>query len=91
MGDMGDDFNAMKAAKKEKRADNREHSAGLLKQAGVEFESRNLAAHLIVKAGAQVIDFWPGTGLWIVRGQATQRRRGVRHLLAHVQKAKARP
>lgn len=30
------------------------------------------------------VDFWPGTGLWIVRGEQ-QRWRGVRKLLAFVE------
>jgi hypothetical protein len=83
---MGDDFNALKKFKQEKRADNREHSAALLVQSGIKFEARNLDAHLIVQAGAKIVDFWPGTGLWIVRGETTKRQRGVRHLIDFVRK-----
>lgn len=49
----------------------------MLTAAGVNFESKNIDAHLIVKMPGKTIDFWPGTGLWMVRGQPT-RRYGVR-------------
>lgn len=84
MSDMGDDFNAWKKAKQEKRASNREDSAAILTRAGVLFESKNIGAHLIVTAGAKIVDFWPGTGLWIVRG-ANNKRRGVHKLIEYVE------
>lgn len=70
--------------KQEKRASNREQSAAILTRSGVIFESKNGGAHLIVLAGSKGIDFWPGTGLWIVRGEKN-RRRGVRKLLEFVE------
>jgi len=76
-----EDYRAWDKAKQEKRADNRAQSASILARAGVIFESRNDGAHLVVLAGAHVVDFWPGTGLWIVRGSQA-RKRGVRALLA---------
>lgn len=84
MGDMGDDFNFMKNRSREKRADNREYSAAVLTRSGIVFESKNMDAHLIVLGGAKVIDFWPGTGLWIVRG-SKEKRRGVRKLVEFVE------
>lgn len=84
MGDVGDDFNALKKYRQEKRADNRDQSAALLSRAGVIFESKNIGAHLIVEGGAKTIDFWPGTGLWIVRG-TKEKRRGVRKLIDYVE------
>jgi len=83
MSDMGDDFHALKRFKQEKRADNREASAEMLKAAGIAFKSKNIDAHLIVQAGSKVVDFWPGTGLWIVRG-ISRKGRGVRSLIAFV-------
>lgn len=83
MGDTGDDFNARRAAKQEKRADNREQSAEVLTRAGVVFESKNMGAHLIVQAGASVVDFWPGTGLWIARPLG-EKGRGVAKLVRFV-------
>jgi len=80
MGDMGEIFNAMKEASKEKRASNRVESSQLLTKANILYETKNLGAHLIVNGD---IDFWPGTGLWIVRGNS-KKRRGVRKLIRYV-------
>lgn len=66
--------------RQEKRADNRQSSTQQLKHAGIAFDDRNLGAHLIVSHHGYVIDFWPGTGLWIVRGKTT-RHRGVSKLI----------
>lgn len=80
--DMGAYWRGVKAASQAKRADNRESSsAELLREAGVHFTAKNGGAHLIVRTdGGHVIDFWPGTGLWIMRG-STQRHGGVRKLI----------
>lgn len=80
MGDMGDIFNEMREASQKRRASNRENSAEILTRARIPFESKNDGAHLIVDGR---IDFWPGTGLWIVRGRK-QKRRGVRRLIIYV-------
>lgn len=81
MGDMRDDFRAMKQRSQEKRAGNREASAELLRAAGIEFVSKNEGAHLIVEGR---IDFWPGTGRWIVRSDKRIDRRGVKALINFV-------
>lgn len=80
MSEMADDFNAWNKLKQAKRASNREQSAELLRAEGLSFVERNAGAHITVFARGQIIDFWPGTGLWIVQG-STQRNRGVRNLL----------
>jgi len=84
MGDMGDYWRDVKPAMKEdsrrKRASNRNSSAANLAAAGIQFESKNGGSHLVASAADLVVDFWPGTGLWIVRGTG-ERRRGVRHLI----------
>ncbi len=84
MSDMGDLFNAHKKMKQEKRSDNREQSAEILARAGIIFESRNIGAHLIVSSSIGVIDFWPGTGKWIVRDKKKITRRGVAKLVNFV-------
>jgi hypothetical protein len=66
--------------RQEKRASNREQSAKMLTDAGIAFEAKNYGAHLVVDG---IIDFWPGTGLWMPRGTA-RRRYGVRNLISHV-------
>lgn len=48
MGDTGDDYKAMKEHSQKKRANNREGSAEMLTEAGIEYESKNNGAHLIV-------------------------------------------
>lgn len=54
---------AMQEASKQRRAFNRDSSAALLRANGVQFESKNDGAHLIVHAKGRVFDFWPGTVL----------------------------
>lgn len=71
---------AMAEASKQKRASNRDNSAVLLAAEGIEFTSHNLGAHLVVKGKGHTFDFWPGTGLWAMRG-STKKHRGVRRLV----------
>ena len=73
----------MKAEGQQRRASNREHGAQMLAEAGVLFESKNDGAHLIVHANGHTYDYWPGTGLWRMRG-STKQSRGVRGLLKRV-------
>ncbi len=86
MGDMGDFFNDWAKTKQEKRASNRDASPKLLADAGIKFSVRNGDAHLIVEAPTGLIDFWPGTGKWIVRG-AKRNGRGVRGLIKFIRGA----
>lgn len=79
-GSMGDFWRDVKAARQAKRASNRQTSAQILQAKGIAFEARNDGAHLIVQALGRTIDFWPGTGLWMVRGQP-KRYYGVRRLV----------
>lgn len=88
MGDMGDVFNDWREHKQAKRADNTKQSTALLQQAGVIFDSLNAGAHLVVQADPNVVDFWPSTGLWIVRGQPAKRR-GVRKLIEFVERSRS--
>ncbi|HEJ4320006.1 hypothetical protein PIGHUM_04436 [Pigmentiphaga humi] len=87
MGDMGDYWRDVRPAMKEesqrRRSSNRESSSRLLTEAGISFESKNEGSHLIVSGQGAVVDFWPGTGLWIVRG-SKERRRGVRQLITRL-------
>ena len=87
---MGDFWRDVNAARQQKRADNRASSADMLKTAGITFESKNIGAHLIVTALGQTFDFWPGTGLWMVRGKP-KRRYGVRGLIDACTPAGATP
>lgn len=88
MGDMGDDFNALRKYKQEKRASNRVTSADLLTKAGIPYEVRNGGAHLILKVEDYFIDFWPGTGKWATRGfRFSLVGRGVHGLIRHIKES----
>jgi hypothetical protein len=65
---------------RQKTAHNRKASAEYLNRFGISFEERNGGAHLIVSHGPRTVDFWPGTGLWIVR-VFCRHGRGVRNLV----------
>jgi hypothetical protein len=82
MGDMGDDFRAMKQHSKEKRASNTVTSTEILTQSSVEFESKNSGAHLIVVGAKGKIDFWPSTGKWAAR--SGNYGRGIKSLLSSI-------
>ena len=60
-------WRAHRHAQQDKRAANRDHSTKALTEAGIGFESRNGGAHLIMASPDGLVDFWPGTGKWIVR------------------------
>lgn len=82
MGDMGDDFRAMRKHWQEKRESNREQSTARLTREGVVFESKNDGIHLIVEGR---VDYWPSTGRWIERANR-RRHRGIKSLLAFLRK-----
>ena len=89
MSEMGEYFAAWREVKQAKRASNTEQSTAILQRSGVTFSSPNGGAHLIVLAGPHVVDFWPSTGLWIIRKAKTNaRRRGVRKLVEFVEQSR---
>lgn len=75
-------WRAIKQARQEKRADNRENSAEYLAQHGISFVAKNGGAHLIVKGKDCFIDFWPGTGKW--HSRCGKKGFGVRNLVAFI-------
>lgn len=83
--DIAEAGRAMRAESQARRARHRDSSAAMLRGAGIPFESRNGGAHLIV---AGRYDFWPGTGLWMARGDKAKRR-GVRKLIARIKAQEA--
>ena len=72
----------IRKARQENRADNRKNSSLYLSDHGIEFTSKNGDAHLIVKNGNSLIDFWPGTGRWISR--CGRKGFGVRNLVKFI-------
>ncbi|MFK2876938.1 hypothetical protein [Rhodanobacter hydrolyticus] len=83
MSDMGEMYADWRAMKREKKASNLASSTDLLRERGVDFEQKNDGVHLIVRGVGNVVDFWPSTGKFIVRGGRTGR--GVFNLLRIVQ------
>ena len=80
MGDMAEGFRAMNEYKKEKRKSNAQWSTNYLIEQGIEFESKNGGAHLIVSHNDKIADFWPSTGKFQVRGSGRYLR-GVKQLI----------
>lgn len=64
---MKETFILVRKQRQEKRNHNKEQSTNLLRQAEISFESKNSGNHLIILSTPK-IDFYPSTGLWIVRG-----------------------
>lgn len=87
MGDVGDTFNAAKSSSQRKRQKNRESSPKILELNGIEFESKNAGAHLIVEHAGIIADFWPGTGKFTVRAGKTGR--GVFNLVKLLKQAES--
>lgn len=88
MSEIGEMWAEHREASIAKRAANRATSADTLRGKGVCFSDHNNGAHLVITGvGAtrlpNTIDFWPGTGLWMVRNTRTKRR-GVAQLLAEI-------
>ena len=73
-----------KAIRQQKRADNREGSGHLLRNAGITFV-QHTEAHFTV-GDTDPYDFWPGTGLFINR-KTKKRGRGVMRLMKLVRKS----
>jgi len=79
MSETAEIYPCLKTESQQRRAGNRENSAKILTDNGIRFDSKNAAAHLIIYGASITVDFWPGTGKFIVRGGKTGR--GVFNLL----------
>ena len=86
---MKETFMLVRKQRQEKRNHNKEQSTNLLKQEEISFESKNSGNHLIILSTPK-IDFYPSTGLWIVRGE-NKKRRGVLFLLKYIKEMKNDP
>lgn len=87
MGDMAEVFNEMREIKRQKRKSNTAYSTRMLQDSGIEFVSHNAGVHLVLTKGEQFIDYWPSTGLWLLRGKSNKRR-GIEKLIKYM-KARA--
>lgn len=67
-----------------KKAD-RQNSIALLKKHRIDYTVRNGGLHLVVRGNGLVIDFWPTTEKFVIRGD-DHHYRGVASLLKFVRK-----
>lgn len=75
-------FNNKRKMGQVKRANNRENSTKILTEKCIPFTIHNGGSHLIIHIKETKIDFWPGTGKWVVRGG--QESRGVFKLVDYI-------
>lgn len=86
--EMAQGWRQFKIARQATRSENRAQGAKFLRQRGVAFESKNGGAHLVVTCcPGRIVDFWPGTGLWMPRiaGMKARRRNGLESLLTYIE------
>ena len=80
---MDEFWRDVREASKGTRARNRANGEDKLRRASVSFFSLNEGAHIVVTVDTGgIVDYWPGTGLWIVRN-SKNRYRGVDSLLRY--------
>lgn len=82
MGDVGEDFRAYQAWRKEKKKSNAEWSLAKLDECGISYQTKNYT-HYIITHGGKTLDYYPSTGLWWDRANKRQRR-GIRQLLNYL-------
>lgn len=68
MSEIGDSMKILSEVSREKKRRNLAYSTNLLKEEGIEFESKNNGVHLVIHHMGQVWDFWPSTGKFGKRG-----------------------
>lgn len=65
---------SMKQQSQERRANNRNCGAEILRARGIQYDVRNDGAHLIVTHNGITADFWPGTGKYRIRPSGNYKR-----------------
>ena len=60
-------FTEQREARKKKRKSNREYSLGFLKRKNIPFVELNNGVHVRLVFGGETIDFYPSTGLYILK------------------------
>lgn len=74
MSEIGDCFAALRQEGRVKKSRNLEFATKYLIDNNIVFESKNCGLHLIVSNEHLIIDYWPSTGLFKVRGHDYQGR-----------------
>jgi hypothetical protein len=75
-----EDWHEYKKMGQEKRRNNRLHSAVILDENSILYDTHNGGAHLVVRHNGFIVDFWPGTGKYSFRG-SQKYKRGVHNLI----------
>lgn len=83
MGDVGEDFRAYRAWRREKKKSNAERSLAKLDEYGISYQTKNYT-HYIITHNGKTLDYYPSTGLWWDRANK-KRHRGIRQLLNHLE------
>ncbi len=83
MGDMADDFAAMKAHRQQQHADWKERNLATLNASSVIFTTTNYGETLLFREpGKPKVDFYPSTGRWRVAGLTKTFRGGAGSFLS---------
>ena len=69
MGDMGDDFRAMKEMAKDRKAGNMMKNLTYLNQIGADYEVHNNGYQLNFNTSLGIIAFYPSTNKWVFDGK----------------------
>jgi hypothetical protein len=89
MSEQCEYFDDLRAVSQDKRRKNREWSAEYLRKLGINFTTNNGGVHLMISQQETIVDFWPGTGKWIVRPTREQKKlegRGVLNLVKELRR-----
>jgi len=71
MGDMAEDFAAMRAATRDRHAEWKRNNTAVLQASGISFTITNASeTFLFREPGKPKVDFYPSTGRWRVAGQS---------------------
>jgi len=90
MGDMAEDFAAMKAHRQRQHADWKERNLAALNASAVIFTTTNNGETLLFReSGKPKVDFYPSTGRWRVAGLTKTLRGGARAFLSWYESQKA--
>ena len=80
MGDMADDFAAMKAHRQQQHADWKQKNMEILSASGAIFTVTNHGETLLFRqTGYPKVDFYPSTGRWRVVGGSDKAKSGGAH------------
>jgi hypothetical protein len=88
MGDMGDDFRAMRADRKERHADWHRENRAVIDASGYSYADRGET--LLFRFKSVSADFYPSTGRWRVPGGKRTFSGGAEAFLAWLRKELAR-